>query len=279
MALTPVFVEAKKKKKNKKTAVTEQTQAQSEAKDEKTETKITFATISDAEKQLSGEWTIKTMRNKSVRTDTRAYLNFDIKNSKLYGSNGCNTINADLDFSPTEGKLSILSMIASNNSCSAGGHRNVMKALTEVAALQLKTEKGIEYLYLQNVRGHELIKLKRQNFDFINGVWTVTSIDDKPMAANHIRLVIDTDQMTLHGNTSCNIINGQITIDSDKDHAIQFDDINSSNHKCADIDTETALLVALEEVVSARQVSQSDISLVDNKNKVIVTLHKLYIKH
>lgn len=92
-----------------------------------------------------------------------------------------------------------------------------------------------------------------------------------------MRLVIDTDQLSIHGNTGCNIINGVITIDGDKYHAIQFEDIVSTRKPCQNISNETALLVALEEAVSARLADKNTLQLIDNKGNVVATLSRLKI--
>ena len=130
---------------------------------------------------------------------------------------------------------------------------------------------------LRNKSNHELLRLKRHDFTFANGAWTVKEIGGEPMTQCLMKLVIDTDQLSIHGDTGCNIVNGVITIDSDKHHAIQFEDLISTRKMCRNIAYETALLVALEQTVSARLSSDSMLQLVDNKGNVVAVLERLVL--
>ncbi len=269
--LAPAGIEAKKKKKNKKTNIEQVATVAPEQKEE-----IKAFVLSNPTVQLSGEWTIKKVRNKNITTSERAYLNFDVTNARLYGSNGCNVINGAFALNGTGitfNHITTTHKSCNNNSAS----RNIMKAISETTNLLIEEEKGIEYLVLRSKNNHETLRLKRNNFDFANGAWTVKEIADADISNSDMRLVIDTDQLSIHGNTGCNIINGVITIDGDKYHAIQFEDIVSTRKPCQNISNETALLVALEEAVSARLADKNTLQLIDNKGNVVATLSRLKI--
>lgn len=261
----------KKKKKSKKTTVEQTIPVPAETKVEAK----TFV-LSNPVKQLSGEWTVKKLRNKAVTTSERAYLNFDVTNARLYGSNGCNVINGK--FTLNGANITFADIITTHKSCSnSSASRNIIKAIAETTNLTISEEKGIEYLVLRNKSNHELLRLKRHDFTFANGAWTVKEIGGEPMTQCLMKLVIDTDQLSIHGDTGCNIVNGVITIDSDKHHAIQFEDLISTRKMCRNIAYETALLVALEQTVSARLSSDSMLQLVDNKGNVVAVLERLVI--
>ncbi|MGN0214573.1 MAG: META domain-containing protein [Muribaculaceae bacterium] len=271
LLLAPADSFAKKKKKKEKTTVEQTIAKPAEQKDETKD-----FVMSNPVKQLSGEWTVKKLRNKAVTTSERAYLNFDVKNSRLYGSNGCNVINGK--FSLTDANITFADIVTTHNSCNNNSaSRNIMKAIAETTNLIITEENGIEYLILRNKSNHELLRLKRHNFDFANGAWAVKEIDGEPITQNAMKLVIDTDQLSVHADTGCNIVNGIITIDSDKYHAIQFEDLISTRKMCKNINYETALLVALEQTVSARLDANSHLQLVDNKGKVVAVLEKLHM--
>ena len=185
----------KKKKKNKKTTVEQVVVTQPEVKEEAK----TFA-LSNPVKQLSGEWTVKKLRNKAVTTSERAYLNFDVTNARLYGSNGCNVINGK--FTLNGANITFADIITTHNSCSnSSASRNIIKAIAETTNLTISEEKGIEYLVLRNKSNHELLRLKRHDFTFANGAWTVKEIGGEPMTQCLMKLVIDTDQLSIHGDT------------------------------------------------------------------------------
>ena len=79
--------------------------------------------------------------------------------------------------------------------------------------------------------------------------------------------------MKLHGKAGCNIFNGEIGLDRNKDWFIQFQNINVSRMKCdeAKMSIERDLLVALEEVeIIKRENGGKSILLLDkNKNELL----------
>ena len=272
LVLAPADCFAKKKKKKiKKTNVEQVAAPQPEVKDEPK-----AFVLSNPVKQLSGEWTVKKYRGKAVNTGERAYLNFDVTNARLYGNNGCNVINGK--FSINGANITFADIITTHNSCSnASTSRNIMKAIAETTNLAITEENGIEYLILRGKNNHELLRLKRHDFTFANGAWTVKEIGGEPLTKCVMKLVIDTDQLSIHADTGCNIVNGIITIDSDKHHAIQFEDLISTRKMCQNIAFETALLVALEQTVSARLNDNKQLQLVDNKGNVVAVLERLVL--
>ena len=96
-----------------------------------------------------------------------------------------------------------------------------------------------------------------------------------PTEDKEVRLVIDTDQLKIHGCTGCNIVNGGIYIDTAKDRAIQFQQLISTRKMCPNMNTETALLVALEETCFCEKVNDNEIKLLDDKGDVKVVLTRL----
>ena len=49
--------------------------------------------IVDSAAQLSGEWTMLMANDKKIKTLHRPFINFDFKENRFYGNNGCNVIN------------------------------------------------------------------------------------------------------------------------------------------------------------------------------------------
>ena len=234
----------------------------------------TIVGINDLALQLGGEWNIETVGNKKVTGDNRAYLHFDFKNNRLYGNNGCNYINGT--FTADAAKLTFSEMISTMMACAnATTERAVMKALGEVESFKLTEKNGVHYLQLLNAKGHSLMKLRRQNVNFVDGAWTVKEIAGNPVEDKEVRLVIDTEQLKIHGCTGCNIVNGGIYIDTTKDRAIQFQQLISTRKMCPNMSTETALLVALEETYFCEKVNDNEIKFIDEKGNVTVVLTKL----
>ena len=103
----------------------------------------------------------------------------------------------------------------------------------------------------------------------------MTDIEGEPTLSQEVRLVIDTDQMKVHGNTGCNVINGDIVLDYNRNNGIQFENIISTRKMGLNINRETALLIALEETVAMRHSSKNSIELIDKKGNVVAKLSRL----
>ena len=67
--------------------------------------------VTNPQKQLYGEWTIISVKNKNIATPQRAYIHLDFDNgdkrngnnyNKMYGNNGANIINGDFTLKGNE---------------------------------------------------------------------------------------------------------------------------------------------------------------------------------
>lgn len=235
---------------------------------------LSYVGINNIEQQLYGEWNILTINNKKVSTRERAYIHLDFKNHRLYGNNGCNVINGD--FTANANKISFSNIITTMMAChNATSERSVMKALDDATSFKLLEKNKITFLHILNSRGNTIMTLRRQNLDFLNGAWTVKEIEGTPTADKEVRLVIDIEQLRIHGSTGCNIVNGTLYIDTEKDGAIQFQQLISTRKMCANMKTETALLVALEETYFCKKGVNNEIKLINDKGEVMAILSRL----
>ena len=142
----------------------------------------------------------------------------------------------------------------------------------------VEAQYNAEYMNLMNSKGAVIMVLKRHNLDAMNGPWLVKELNTENVSDLNMRVVIDAEMQTIHGDTGCNIINGIITLDPAKDMAIQFEDLKSSEHHCDRIDNETALLLALERTESCKRINQNEMALLDNKGSIVIVLQRLNLQ-
>jgi heat shock protein HslJ len=234
--------------------------------------------VTDPAKQLYGEWDIVSMRKKKVYTIDRAYLYLDFAGgNKVYGSNGCNTINGTFQLSGNN--LQFGEFISTSRQChNVTSEKTIMHALADVRRFTLETQYNAQYLNLMNSKGAVIMVLKRHNLDAMNGAWLIKEIDSENVSDKGMRVVIDAIEQTIHGDTGCNIINGIITLDPTKDMAIQFEDLRSSEHMCDKIDNETALLLALESTESCKRINNHEMALLDNKGNIVIMLQRINVR-
>ena len=235
-------------------------------------------TITNPAQQLYGEWDIVTMRKKKVYSLERAYLYLDFKGgNKVYGNNGCNTINGIFQLSGNNIKFG--EFISTGESCrNVTNEKTIMHTLADVRRYTLQTQYNAQYMNLMNSKGAVIMVLKRHNLDAMNGPWLVKEINSENVSEKNMRLVIDALLQTIHGDTGCNIINGIITLDPAKDMAIQFEDLHSTENDCEDIDYETALLLALETTVSCKRINPYEMALLDSKGSIVLMLQRINLR-
>lgn len=252
--------------------------ASANAESSEKEKTITISYTSNMENEFQGEWNIISLKNKDISTRERAFLSFNFKDSVFYGNNGCNVINGSIHTSGSNG-MQFSNIISTMMEChNATSERSIMKALNETASYKLSEKDGIRYLTLMNEKGHQLMYLKNKNINFLNGAWTVSSINGDNVTSKNVRIVIDIQEMKIHGNSGCNIINGTLYIDPDKDWGVEFQQLISTRKMCPDIQIETALLVALEETQICKKINSDEIALFDGEGKELATLKRLNLK-
>ena len=272
--LAPASMDARKKKDkkyNKKTVNVEKVTAN-------VDQPMREITITNPAQQLYGEWDIMTMRKKKVYTMERAYLYLDFAGgNKVYGNNGCNTINGT--FQINGNNLMFSDFISTERSCeNVTSEKTIMHALSDVRRFTLMGQYNAQYLNLMNSKGTVVAVLKRHNLDAMNGAWLVKEINSENVTELNMRLVIDAVMQTIHGDTGCNLINGIITLDPSKDMAIQFEDLRSTEHECETIDNETDLLLALGSTESCKRINQNEMALLDNKGNIVMVLQHITLK-
>ncbi len=234
--------------------------------------------ITNPARQLYGEWDIVMMRKKQVYTMERAYLYLDFAGgNKVYGCNGCNTINGQ--FAQSGNDIRFSDFVSTSESCrNVTSEKTIMHTLAEVRHFTLEAQYNAQYLNLMNAKGTLLMVLKRHNLDAMNGAWLVKELESENVSQHNMRMVIDAEMQTIHGDTGCNIINGVITLDPSKDMAIQFEDLQSGEHDCEAIDYETALLLALERTESCKRINQNEMALLDNKGAIVIVLQRINLR-
>ena len=249
---------------------------------------LTFSSLD----QLYGEWDVVEVKGEKVDLPrgSRAYLFFDTKMRddhavNLYGNTGANSLNAS--FYINGSKINFGNLVTTRK---MGGYieRDVERAMLDV----LKKEKSIvlemegesEYMLLKE-RKNVVMKLRKQDLDFMNGSWKVMKINDKDVEKCGIMLVNDIDMKKVNIFSGENIVNGVIYIDPSVDHGIEFEDLISTRNQWKYIDTETRLLIALEETQYCRKDKYNDREVVlctkemkplgKEEEKVLVVLERL----
>lgn len=251
--------------------------------------------ITDYYSQLNGEWNVIEINEDQVTLprSSRAYLYFDVqqpgRSGMIYGSTGSNSLNATYTMDGNKIKIENVVTAKNDDGYYMTIENNMLKCLDDAASLALSQKGDVEYMEIKNKHRNVLMKLWRNNLDFINGAWLVKKINGDDVSLCEIRLVNDVDTKTVNIVSGSNIINGKIYIDPTVNHGIEFEDLRSTHYQWKYIDTETRLLIALEETLYCRYINNREVELytkerdnsggrIDKFNdKVLVVLERTFL--
>ncbi len=225
---------------------------------------------------VKGDWAIEEVYGEHPKGLTAPFLKFVPAEKRVYGNNGCNVINAGYVYNPADSTLSFTHIAATMRLCDEEGLKEaeIARALDSTVRYTWDIRDSQYILHLFDASGAEVMQLMHQNFDFLNGAWAVTYISDTPVDDPEMKLVIDVDEGRIHGNTGCNILNGSFEIDMERANSISFSSLATTRRACPNPERQTALLVALEDAVSARPVDKETVRFINASGATVLTLQR-----
>lgn len=228
-------------------------------------------------KFVPGEWTIYTVDGNQLTGDERPYLTFDPATDRFYGSNGCNTINGD--YLVKGNNLTLSNIITTMRYCPDTDYElQINNALNLVHTYAIANIGNESYMTLMNNQGKTLMVIRKHNMDYINGLWQIYAINGNKVDQQQypdLQVTFDVAELRIHGNTGCNVFNGNMIIDPDKTDAMQFTDMATTLRACPNQALETELLLALESVDRARPNGADVVELLDQYGKPLITLNRI----
>lgn len=229
--------------------------------------------------KIEGDWSIEEVMGKEAVGEKAPFLKFadTPQGKKMYGNNGCNTLNAGYTYNPQDSTLQFDNVLTTMMLCGKPGitDQEITQAVNNTRYYNVSENEDYNYLKLYDENHNLLMVLMHQNFNFLNGKWKVVKIDDQPINVAEMVLVFDVDEKKVHGNTGCNVMNGSFETDMDTPNSISFSNLAVTMMMCPDIEAERALLIALEDANRAKPISKTEVQLLNSDNKVVLTLKKV----
>lgn len=224
--------------------------------------------------ELGGDWLIEKVLGKEAVGQETPFLKFNPASHMVYGSNGCNTVNATYKNNAADSTLSFDNMLTTMRLCPGEGlsETDINQAMAMTARYTWELKDGCYHIELYDNTMRPLMSLARQNFDFLNGSWRVTAIEGNKVDNEDMQLVFDVDEMKLHGNTGCNVLNGSIVTDMAERGSISFQGLATTRMMCPNINEETALLVALEAAAKVHPVDKNTVELLNAHGGIVLKL-------
>ena len=137
---------------------------------------------------------------------------------------------------------------------------------------------GSEYLlYMKDDTGKNLMILRKADVSFMNGAWRISKLNGKEIAADkEMKMVLDLAELKVHGNAGCNVFNGSLVIDQNRQNSLQFKDVATTRMTCPDIALEQEFLRTLSTVVTVVPGhNKSTADLKDAEGKTVIALSRL----
>lgn len=225
---------------------------------------------------VKGDWAIDSVFGQKAIGEKAPYLKFSDIDHKVYGNNGCNTINADYTYDASASTLTFSNVAVTMMLCHLEGitDTQINMALNDTRTYSLEEDTDGYILNLFNKDGDNVMTLSHQNFEFLNGTWKVAAINGTPIHNDKMKLVFDIDEHKVHGNTGCNVLNGELQTDMEAPNSISFESIAVTMMLCPEMEHQTALLVALEDACRAKPTGRNQVEFFNPNGNLVLTLER-----
>ncbi len=150
---------------------------------------------------VKGDWAIEQVNGKPAVGEKAPYLKFSPSEKRVYGNNGCNSLNGGYTYNPKDSTISFSQMATTMMMCHKEGITDYeINAALEATRYYTWDEKNSDYyLHFLDSNRREVMTLMHQNFDFLNGSWKVAMINKTKVDNPDVQLVIDVDEAKIHG--------------------------------------------------------------------------------
>lgn len=226
---------------------------------------------------LGGEWTIMQVGATTIdRDEDMPYIIFQPSTAQFFANNGCNTLNGSYSVDASD-NVTFHNVLSTLRMCPDVEFENQINAIiTENVPVKIRiSEVGKEsFAEFVNGQGKALMRMRRGNLEFLNGQWSVESVAGLKKLETPADLFFDLGELKLHGDTGCNIVNGDIYLDHRMSNAVDFSNMITTRMGCPEpiAKQQTAVLVALEETATAISDGSDKVMLLSSDGRILMTL-------
>lgn len=226
--------------------------------------------------EVTGDWAIETVLGKKAVGETAPYLKFVPSEKRIYGNNGCNVINGVYAIDGKDYTLSFSNLATTMMLCAQTNITDVEigEALSLTRKYSVVSSDPDKTMTLYDEGENAIMTLMHRDFHFLDGTWSVVAIDGVKVNIPDMKIALDVDEKRMHGNTGCNIINGELETDMDTANSISISKIAMTKMACPDSGWETRMTMALEEAVTAKQINSEEIELIGSNGQKVMLLRR-----
>lgn len=231
---------------------------------------------------LNGEWNIVEINGTKVTPSQEQgipFIGFNTTTGKVYGNSGCNRLMGSFDVNAKAGLLDLGQLGSTRMMCADMTlEQNVLNALALVKGYK---KLGKASMALCNSSNRPLIVLEKKaarvKLADLKGEWLITDVNGESVPTGMEKqpfIAFDVKEKQIHGNAGCNLINGGFKTDTANPLSISFPAFAATMMACPDMETESKIMKALNEVKSFDLLSGGGIGLYDATGALVLVLTK-----
>lgn len=231
---------------------------------------------------MNGEWSIVEVNGTKVvpgESQVYPFIAFDTATGRVSGNSGCNHMTGSFDINAKPGTLELGAMGSTRMMCpDMTTEENVLNALAQVKGYK---DAGENKMYLCNADDRPVVTLVKKESDVtvtaLEGEWSVKEVNGEAVPSgmeNQPFVAFDVTKKSIHGNAGCNVINGSFEASDSNAKSISFPNVASTMMSCPDMETETKILKAMNEVKSFDVLAGGNVGLYDADSNLVLVLEK-----
>lgn len=231
---------------------------------------------------MNGEWNIIEVNGTAVvpaQGQELPFIGFDTATGKVFGYSGCNRLMGSFDVNSKPGTLDLGALGSTRMACpDMTTEQNVLGALAQVKGYR---KLGKNNMALCNASSRPVVVLEKKSsslkLSVLNGEWMISEANGEAIPAgmeNQPFINFDVKKKSLHGNAGCNLINGAFETNKDNPRSISFPGVISTMMACPDMEVESKVLKALNEVKSFDVLAGGGIGFYDATGALVMVLVK-----
>ncbi|MCM1041267.1 MAG: META domain-containing protein [Bacteroides sp.] len=225
-------------------------------------------------RNIEGAWQIAELQGKPVETGEEIpYVNFNLVKKSMNGFAGCNYIHGSFQLNAKKRHLQFGAVASTRMACPhLELESKVLLLLQQTASYRVEAPQDAnDRLTLLAQDGSVLMKLARMMP--LDGRWTVSKVYDAPVPEeSEVFLVFNSTQNMVYGNLGCNTYNASLEYNPQKKSLVKFGNGLTTLRLCEEMETESQLLKAFQDIVSYKKFSDHKAILCDTGGKVLVEL-------
>lgn len=231
---------------------------------------------------INGEWNIIEINGAAVVPSPNQafpFISFDTTTGKVSGNSGCNRMMGSFEVNAKPGTIDLGTMASTRMMCpDMTLEQNVLSALRQVKKYK---KLGKENIALCGSSRRPVIVLQKKTptvkLSDLNGKWMISEAVGQTIPKGMEKqpfIEFNLSEKRIHGNAGCNLINGNFVTDGEKTSEISFPQLISTMMACPDMEVESRVLKALNDVKSFGRLEGRGIGLYDADHVLVMVLTK-----